>query len=104
MELIVGIESLAVLAVGVGAAILVPVVYVVSSATQDPQIGECLSESAREMAKDSLVWGLDTFDYIQTIFAEAGESFLDLVADAKTEHTSQKTQAAELRKIEIIPE
>lgn len=105
--LFLGIEPLTVLAVGIGAVILAPVVDAVSSAMGEDstKLKESLSESAREITKNSLVWGFETLENAQTIFAQAEESFRDLVADAKTEHVIKKTKSAENaepRDVEIV--
>jgi hypothetical protein len=114
--LLLGFEPVTALAVGIGAAIFKPVVDVVSNAVQKdprlseslPKMGEALSESAKEAVKNSLVWGFETFENAQTAFAEAEESFRDLVADAKTEYVVKKsganTDIVEPRDIEIASE
>jgi hypothetical protein len=98
--LLLGLEPVTALAVGIGAVLLKPVVDVVGHAVQQdprlseslPKFGEAVSESAKEAVKNSLVWGFETFENAQAAFAEAEESFRDLVADAKTEYVVKKSQ------------
>jgi hypothetical protein len=97
--LLLGLEPATALFVGLSAVILKPVVDVVSQAVEKdprlseslPKMGESLSESAKDAVKSSLVWGFETFENAQAAFAEAEESFRDLVADAKTEYVVKKS-------------
>ncbi len=115
--LLLGLEPLTALVVGVGAVIMAPVVDVVGKAVEKdprlgeslPKLGESLSESAKEVTKNTLVWGFEAFENAQTVFAEAEESFRDLVADAKTEYTTKKSgvegvERVEPREVEIASE
>ncbi len=105
--LLLGLEPLTALAIGVGALILVPMVDAVGRATeQDPNLGESISQSAKELAKNTIVFGLEAFETAQTAFAEAEESFRDLVADAKTERTLKRSAAEQVtpREVEIVSE
>jgi hypothetical protein len=91
--LLLGIEPLTALAVGVGAVVLAPVVGALNAAAgPDSKAGESIAESARDLAKNGLVWGFDAVEQAQTIFAQAEESFRDLVSDAKVEHAAKKSQ------------
>lgn len=105
--LFLGLEPLTALAIGVGAAILAPVVDGVGKAIgQDPKMGAAVSESARENTKKALVWGFGALETFQSTFAEAEESFRDLVADAKTEYNGKKSEKerTEPREVEIVSE
>ncbi|GAC1461975.1 MAG: hypothetical protein NVSMB70_08390 [Chamaesiphon sp.] len=53
-----------------------------------------------------MVLGMEAFENAQSTFAEAEESFRDLVADAKAEHTAKKvqTEKVEPREVEIVSE
>jgi hypothetical protein len=106
--LLFGIEPLAALAVGIGAIVFIPIVEALGSAigTDSHKWGESLSESARKVTKDSLVWGLETVDNAQSTFAEIEESFQDLLAEARAEHTLKKSgsEKAEPRAIEVVAE
>jgi len=102
-----GLEPFTAIAVGIGAVVLAPVVGVVGEAIKkDPNLVESLSESAREATKGAIVWGIETLESAQTVFAEAEESFRDLVADAKAEHQAKKTtqERSEPREVEILSE
>lgn len=105
--LLFGLEPLTALAIGVGAVMLAPVVDGVGKAIgQDPKMGEAVSESARENTKKALVWGFEAFENVQSVFAEAEESFRDLLADAKTEYNGKKSakERVEPREVEIVSE
>ncbi len=96
--LLLGLEPITALAIGAGALILVPVLGAVNSMT-----GNTLSDSARGAAKTGLVFALDTFDKGQRAIAEAGESFQDLVAEAKSDRTKPTNGASETpREVSII--
>lgn len=71
---LLGFEPLAALAVGVGALVLAPVIA---------SVGEPVSDAGNKVAKAGLVWGMEIVDNAQTFFAQAGESFQDLVAKSK---------------------
>lgn len=103
--LFLGLEPLTALAVGIGALALAPVVTTVGKAMGHDNLGEPLAESAKEHTKKAMVWGLDAIENVQSSFAEAEESFRDLVADAQAERTSKKSRnSAEPREVEIVSE
>lgn len=88
-------QPLAALAVGVGALIVAPVLGVAGTvAGKDTPVGESLSESSRNLAKAGLIWGMDVFDKTQSAVAEAGESFQDLVAEARADRATAKAKTA----------
>lgn len=94
--LLLGLEPLTALGIGVGSLLLAPVVGVVGSAMgSDSALGNSLSESSRSLAKTGVGWAVDTFDKTQTFFAETGESFQDLVAEAKNDLKNSKSAKAE---------
>ena len=69
------------------------------------KLGEPLAESAKEHTKKAIVWGLDAIENAQSAFAEAEESFRDLVADAQAERTAKKVHShSEPREVEIVSE
>ena len=88
MELLFGLEPLTALAIGVGALVLAPVLTAVEAT-----VGKSLSESSKDLAKNSLTWSFDALDKTQTFFHEVGESFQDLVAEAKAEQLANKVKA-----------
>ncbi|SRR5579883_1134905 len=104
--LFLGIEPLTALAVGLGAVVLAPVVSAVGKAVGQEDLGAPLAETARENTKKVIVWGLEAFDNAQVAFAEAEESFRDLVADAKAEHAAKRTESESVtpREVEIVSE
>lgn len=103
--LLLGLEPLTALAIGVGALALAPVVTTVGKAMGHENLGEPLAESAKEHTKKAMVWGLDALENVQSSFAEAEESFRDLVADAQAERTAKKAHnSAEPREVEIVSE
>jgi hypothetical protein len=104
--LFLGLEPLTALVVGISALALAPVVNTLGKAMGQENLGEPLAESAKEHTKKAMIWGLDAFENAQTAFAEAEESFRDLVADAQAEHIRKKaeTQNTEPHEVEIISE
>ncbi|URR35349.1 DUF5132 domain-containing protein [Thermosynechococcus sp. HN-54] len=87
--LLLGLEPLTVLALGVGAVAVAPVVGAVDSMT-----GHNLAEQARNAAKSGLMWAFEAYEKAQTAVAEASESFQDLVAEARSEMMEQKAAKA----------
>jgi Protein of unknown function (DUF5132) len=83
--LLLGLEPLTALAIGVGALAIAPVVGAIDSVT-----GHSLSESTRSIAKTGMIWAFEAFEKTQSAAAEAGESFQDLVAEAKAEMSADK--------------
>lgn len=102
--LFLGLEPLSALAVGIGALALAPVVNTVGKAMGQEKLGEPLAESAREHTKKAMVWGLEAIENAQSAFAEAEESFRDLVADAQAERMSKmaEKQNTKPREVEIV--
>ncbi len=92
--LLLGLEPLTALAVGVSAMVLVPAVSAVGKVTGHDDLAEPLAGVAKENTKKALVWGMEMFDTAHEAFAEAEESFRDLVADAKAEYTAKKSEAS----------
>lgn len=96
--LLLGLEPITALTIGVGALVLVPVVSAVNSMT-----GNSISDTARSAAKTGLVFALDAVDKTQRAVAETGESFQDLMAEAKAERNQPKNGALENpREIAIV--
>lgn len=105
-SLLLGIEPVTALAVGVGAVILAPVVNAVGSAmgVDSNKLSESLSESAKEITKNTLVLGFEALENAQTTYAQAEEAFRDLMSDARLEHMQKKsrTQTAKPAEPEVI--
>jgi hypothetical protein len=99
--LLLGIEPLTALAVGVGAVVLAPVVSAVGTAVGDEKLVESFSASARDLTKKSLMLGFEAFENAQGVFAEAQESFRDIVADAKAEQVAKHAQAEQKQPQEV---
>ena len=105
-SLLFGIEPLTALAVGIGAILLAPVIGAFSSredqqdeesdaeSTENPvtQTFNSASDTAKDFAKDAIVFGMDIIENIQTTLAEASESFQDFVAEAREEFETQKAE------------
>jgi len=104
--LLLGIEPLTALAVGLGAVVLAPVASAVGHAVGDEKLVESFSESARDLTKKTLVLGLAAFENAQGVFAEAQESFRDIVAEAKADQAAKQTNAehTEPHEVEIVSE
>ncbi len=96
-------EPLTALAVGVGALFIAPVLGVAGAlAGKDTVVGESLSESSKNLAKAGILWGMDVFDKTQSVVAEAGESFQDLVAEARAERASAKARTPHTPPQEVV--
>lgn len=102
--LLLGLEPLTALTIGIGALAIAPVAGAIGSAMgSKSEAGNSLSESSRNLAKSGLVSVFDAFDKTQKVFAEAGESFQDLVAEARNdlnnsrsnEHTNGKSNGVD---------
>ena len=108
--LFLGLEPLTAIAVGVGAIVLAPFVGIIAKATQDENFSQSISDSARDITKNTFVWGFEVYENTQSAFAEAGESFKNLIQDAKSEHLAKKTafenavSTTEPRNVEIVSE
>ncbi len=104
--LLLGFEPLTALAVGVGAVVLAPVVGAVGAAVGNDKLVESFTESTRDLTKKTLVVGLEAFENAQTVFAEAQESFRDILADAKAEQSAKHAAAekTEPHEVEIVSE
>jgi hypothetical protein len=103
MEWLLGLEPLTAITVGVGAVILAPVASAVGNAIgQDPnKLGEAVSESAREFAKDALVLGFEVMENMQASYAEVEESFKDLISDAKVEQMTKRSKSEPVEPQEV---
>ena len=91
--LLLGLEPLTAMAVGVGAVLAAPVVGAVGKAIGQENLGDPLAETAKKNTKQALVWGMELFEQAQAAYAEAEESFRDLVAEAKAEREEKRTEA-----------
>jgi hypothetical protein len=107
--LLLGIEPLTAVAVGAGAILLAPLADVVGDTFKEDErianLGESITTSARQATKDAMVWGLDVFEGIQSGFAEAEESFNDLLAEARetreVKRSAQSDDVIEPQSIDI---
>lgn len=90
--LLLGLEPMTAAVIGVGALVAAPVVGAIDAAT-----GGNLGEAAKSATKTGLIWAFQAFEQVQSTVAEAGESFQDLVAEARSEmsgSTDGTTEAA----------
>lgn len=79
--LLLGAEPLVAFGAGLGALALGSAIVALGNS----EAGQPLVESGRDLTKHGLKWSLETLDKVQETFAEAGESWNDLVAEAKSE-------------------
>jgi Protein of unknown function (DUF5132) len=77
---------------GIGAVGLI--VFGSAIALVDKATGETISNTGRDIVKNGLKFGMDAAEKVQASIAEAGESWNDLVAEAKAEKDSVKTTAS----------
>jgi hypothetical protein len=77
---------------GIGAVGLI--VFGSAIAFVDKATGDTISNTGRELAKNGLKLSMDAVEKVQASIAEAGESWNDLVAEAKAEKDSVKTTAS----------
>ncbi len=97
--LLLGLEPVTAALVGVGVPVAAPVVAVIDSAT-----GSKLSESTRSLAKQGMMLAFESFDQVQCAVAEAQETVQDLIAEARTELTQAKQNAAESKDNPVTPQ
>jgi hypothetical protein len=88
--LLLGLEPMTAAVIGVGALVMAPIVGAIDAAT-----GHNLSETTRSTAKSGLVMAFEAFDKVQSAAAEAGESFQDLIAEAKADIRASKNGATD---------
>ncbi|ACK68686.1 hypothetical protein PCC7424_0218 [Gloeothece citriformis PCC 7424] len=84
---------------GIGVAgllILAPVVGLLN-----PQVGKAMTDSGRNLAKTGIKFGIDASEKIQRSIAEAGQSWEDLVAEAKSEKELDKNSNNSPQTVEI---
>ena len=90
MEFLLGIEPVFALGVGLAALAIAPVI----GALGNPDAGETVAQTGRDMTKHGIKLGIEAVDTVQTHLAEAGESWNDLIAEAQSEiRTAKKAQA-----------
>ncbi|MDV3002095.1 MAG: hypothetical protein N5P05_003701 [Chroococcopsis gigantea SAG 12.99] len=88
-------EVLIIGGIGVGALlILAPIVGFIN-----PQVGQAMSDSGRNLLKDGLKIGMDAYEKVEASVAEAGQSWEDLVAEVKSEKATNN--AKDPHRIEI---
>jgi len=105
MDILLGIEPLTALVVAASAVILAPVVSALGNTLGNSNLVESISQSARNVTKDALVFGIEVIENTQTAIAEAQESFQDIVNEAKSEYTSKKAaEKVERREVTIVTE
>ena len=95
------VEELLLLGAG---AVAVLVVAPIVGAVVSPELGQSISDSGRGVIKGSLKFGLEATEKLQSSFAEATESWNDLVAEAKSEVKTQKAPEQPPREVEITSE
>jgi NaMN:DMB phosphoribosyltransferase len=96
--LLLGLEPVAALTVGIAALVLAPVIGTVAH----PEFNKSLGESGRNLAKNSVKLGLETYDSFQSSFAEATESWNALVAEAKAERETSRNAKQPPAHLEIV--
>jgi hypothetical protein len=94
--LLLGLEPMTAAVIGVSALVLAPVIGAVDAAT-----GHNLTDSARTTAKTGLIWAFQAFDKAQSTVAEAGESFQDLMAEAKADMRASNNGVSEASPREV---
>jgi len=87
--LLLGVEPAIALGAGLAALALAPVL----GALGNTEASKTLSESGRNLTKDGIKWGIETFDKVQGAVAEAGETLNDIVAEARTEARTPKNSS-----------
>jgi hypothetical protein len=67
------------------------------------EAGKPLVQSGRDLTKHGLKWGMEAFGKVQETVAEAGESWNDIVAEARSEikETKASAEAVAPREVEI---
>ncbi|CCI13617.1 Genome sequencing data, contig C270 [Microcystis aeruginosa PCC 9806] len=91
------------LLLGAGAVAVLVVAPIVRAAV-NPELGKSISDSGRDLIKGGLKFGMETTEKLQSSFAEATESWNDLVAEAKSEVDTRKAAPQPPREVEIISE
>ncbi len=100
--LLLGMEPLTAVAIGVGSLVITPLVKAVQTFNDEhADLRESLAESARVTAKNGLILALDTVEKTQTFWAETGESFQDLLAEAARERKVRAHAPVQEVKIEV---
>jgi hypothetical protein len=87
--LLLGAEPIVAFGAGLGALALGSAIVALGNS----EAGQPLVESGRDLTKHGLKWSLETLDKVQETFAEAGESWNDLVAEARSEIKESKVAA-----------
>lgn len=73
---------------GVGVLALIALGAIVGVVS--PETGKMISDTGRNAAKSGVKLGMETYDKLQGAFVEAGQSWDDLVAEAKQEAATDK--------------
>lgn len=91
-------EELLLLGAGVVAvAVAAPII----GSLINPELGQTIADSGRNLVKEGLKFGMDATETVQTSIAEVNESWNDLVAEAKAERTATNN-ARPVQNIEIV--
>lgn len=89
--LLFGVEPVTALAVGVAAVILTPIIKelgsTIGSVIKSSELGKSVSESAKDVAKESLVLSMGAIDNLQFAYSQGQETIRDVVVDATLEYT-----------------
>ncbi len=98
--LLLGVEPMVALGLGLAALLVAPLV----GALGNTEAGQSLVDSGRSMTKHGIRIGVETFNKVQETLAEVGESWNDLVAEAKAEVKVERNaaKAEQARRIEIV--
>ncbi|WP_013334280.1 DUF5132 domain-containing protein [Gloeothece verrucosa] len=86
---------------GIGVAALVVLAPIVGYL--NPEVGKAMSDSGRNLAKTGIKFGLDAYEKLQGSVVEAGQSWEDLVAEAKLEKEMDKNSNHNPQVIDISP-
>lgn len=98
--LLLGLEPIVALGIGIAAIALTPLI----GSIINPELGQNLSDSGKNLAKQGIRVGMETYDKIQSGVAEAAESWNDLVAEAQAELELSRNTRQPPRQVEIVQE
>ncbi len=87
----------AALGAGIAALALAPVI----GALGNTEVSKSLSETGRNLTKNGIKMGIEAYENVQATLAEAGETWNDIVAEAKTEVKAKKTATATEQPTEV---
>lgn len=85
-------------------AVTVLVAAPIIGAVVNPELGKSISDSGRNLIKGGLKLGMEATEKLQSSFAEATESWNDLVAEAQSEINMKKASEQPPQEVEITSE